>query len=144
MLNDAIADAKAVKQDVVQVGERDGLPVCKIMDYGKFKFEQKKRDKEAKKKNKQTPIKEIKFRPGIDEHDLDHKIRKGIDFLGKSNKVKITLTFSGREMSHPEDGWGVINVIQEHIIPEFGEIDTPPKLDGRIISMVIKPLQVAQ
>ena len=113
-------------------------PVCKILDYGKFKFEAQKKRNEAKKKQKVIEVKEIKLRPNIDEHDYQVKMRSVQKFLDDGDKVKITLRFRGREMAHQELGVNVLNRVREDT-DDVAKIEAFPKLEGRQMIMVIAP-----
>ncbi|HBV53679.1 MAG TPA: translation initiation factor IF-3, partial [Rhodobacteraceae bacterium] len=114
-------------------------PVCKIMDFGKFKYEQQKREAEARKKQKVIEVKEVKVRPGTDDHDLDRKIKDAIKFLEGGDKVKVTLRFRGREMAHMELGRELLDRVAG-AIQEAGKIDAMPKLEGRQMVMMVSPL----
>ena len=113
-------------------------PVCKIMDFGKFKYEQQKKANEAKKKQKIIEIKEVKFRPNIDTHDYDVKMRSVHKFLGEGDKVKVTLRFRGREMAHQEIGRELLQRIAGDV-EDLGKIEAMPKLEGRQMTMVVAP-----
>ena len=113
-------------------------PVCKIMDLGKFKYEQQKREAEARKKQKIIEIKEIKFRPGTDTHDYDVKMRSVMKFLDEGDKVKVTLRFRGREMAHQELGMELLNRVRDDV-GEAGKVESMPKLEGRQMVMMISP-----
>jgi translation initiation factor IF-3 len=134
----ALEKAKEENLDLVEVSSGQEIPVCKIIDYGKFKFEQLKKTKEAKKKHHVITIKEIKLRPRIDIHDFEIKKRQAIDFLVKGDKVKVTLRFKGREMAHAELGMNVIvKMIEE--LKENGIPEKPPVHDGKQIVALINP-----
>ncbi len=113
-------------------------PVCKILDYGKYKYESQKRKNEARKKQKTIDVKEIKLRPNIDSHDFDVKIKSVKKFLENGDKVKITLRFRGREMVHQELGSNVLNRVKDET-EEFSKIEALPKLEGRQMVMVLAP-----
>lgn len=108
------------------------------MDLGKFKYEQQKREAEARKKQKVIDVKEVKFRPGTDKHDYDVKLRNVVRFLEDGDKVKVTLRFRGREMAHQELGMGLLHRIRDDV-EELGKVDSMPKLEGRQMVMVISP-----
>ena len=134
----ALEKAKEENLDLVEVSSGQEIPVCKIIDYGKFKFEQLKKTKEAKKKQHVITIKEIKLRPRIDIHDFEIKKRQAVDFLIKGDKVKVTLRFKGREMAHAELGMNVIvKMIEE--LKESGIPEKPPVHDGKQIVALINP-----
>ena len=124
--------------DLVEISPNATPPVCKIMDLGKFKYEQQKREAEARKKQKTIEIKEIKFRPGTDTHDYDVKMRSVIKFLEGGDKVKITLRFRGREMAHQQLGLELLNRVAGDV-GEAGKIESMPKLEGRQMVMMIAP-----
>ena len=135
---DAIAEADSHGLDLVEVSPNADPPVCKILDYGKFKFEAQKKRNEAKKKQKVIEVKEIKLRPNIDEHDYQVKMRSVQKFLDEGDKVKVTLRFRGREMAHQELGVNVLNRVREDT-DEVAKIEAFPKLEGRHMIMVIAP-----
>ena len=135
---DAIAEADSHGLDLVEVSPNADPPVCKILDYGKFKFEAQKKRNEAKKKQKVIEVKEIKLRPNIDEHDYQVKMRSVQKFLDEGDKVKVTLRFRGREMAHQELGVNVLNRVREDT-DEVAKIEAFPKLEGRQMIMLIAP-----
>ena len=135
---DAIAEADSHGLDLVEVSPNADPPVCKILDYGKFKFEAQKKRNEAKKKQKVIEVKEIKLRPNIDEHDYQVKMRSVQKFLDEGDKVKVTLRFRGREMAHQELGVNVLNRVREDT-DEVAKIEAFPKLEGRQMIMVLGP-----
>ena len=124
--------------DLVEISPNATPPVCKIMDLGKFKYEQQKREAEARKKQKTIEIKEIKFRPGTDTHDYDVKMRSEMKFLEGGDKVKITLRFRGREMAHQQLGLELLNRVAGDV-GEAGKVESMPKLEGRQMVMMIAP-----
>ena len=124
--------------DLVEISPNAVPPVCKIMDLGKFKYEQQKREAEARKKQKIIEIKEIKFRPGTDTHDYDVKMRSVMKFLTEGDKVKVTLRFRGREMAHQQLGLELLNRVASDV-GEAGKIESMPKLEGRQMVMMIAP-----
>ena len=134
----AIEMAEEVGLDLVEISPGANPPVCKIMDFGKFKYEQQKKAVEAKKKQKIIEIKEVKFRPNIDTHDYDVKMRSVSKFLGEGDKVKVTLRFRGREMAHQELGRELLQRIAGDI-EEIGKIESMPKMEGRQMIMVVAP-----
>ncbi len=137
-LRDAIAIAEEKGLDLVEVAPNGRPPVCRIMNYGKYRYEQQKRDKEAKKKQKVFQIKEVKLRPNIEDHDFFVKLKSAQRFLADGNKVKVTIMFRGREMTHPELGQEVL----DRFAKELGDSivrEKPPKLEGRNMTMVIGP-----
>ncbi len=134
----AMAMAEEVGLDLVEISPGASPPVCKIMDFGRFKYEQQKKAAEAKKKQKIIEIKEVKFRPNIDTHDYDVKMRSVTKFLGEGDKVKVTLRFRGREMAHQERGRELLTKIAGDI-EEVGKIESMPKMEGRQMIMVVAP-----
>ena len=124
--------------DLVEVQPNAQPPVCKILDYGKFKYEAQKRANEARKKQKTIDVKEIKFRPNIDEHDYQVKMRNMTKFLNGGDKVKVTLRFRGREMAHQELGANVLARVREET-EELAKVEAMPKLEGRQMVMVLAP-----
>jgi len=133
--------AEEVGLDLVEISPGANPPVCKIMDFGKYKYEQQKKAAEAKKKQKVIEIKEVKFRPNIDTHDYDVKMRSVTKFLGEGDKVKVTLRFRGREMAHVEIGRNLLEKIATDI-EEIGKIESMPKMEGRQMIMVVAPQRV--
>ena len=135
---DAIEKAGDFGLDLVEVQPNAEPPVCKILDYGKFKYEAQKRANEARKKQKIIEVKEIKLRPNIDEHDYQVKMRNVQKFLNAGDKVKVTLRFRGREMAHQELGANVLTRVREET-DEFAKVEAMPKLEGRQMIMVLAP-----
>ena len=125
--------------DLVEISPNATPPVCKIMDFGKFKYEQQKRESEARKKQKIIEVKEVKFRPNTDTHDYDVKMRSVIKFLEGGDKVKVTLRFRGREMAHQNLGRDLLERVAADV-KEIGKIESMPKLEGRQMVMMIGPL----
>ncbi|MDT8345275.1 MAG: translation initiation factor IF-3 [Thermohalobaculum sp.] len=132
----AIEMAQEVGLDLVEISPNAAPPVCKIMDFGKFKYETQKKAAEARKKQKIIEIKEVKFRPNIDTHDYEVKMRSVQKFLGEGDKVKITLRFRGREMAHQEIGRELLQKIADDVT-EIGKVESFPRLEGRQMTMVI-------
>ena len=130
--------AEQVGLDLVEISPNAEPPVCKIMDFGKYKYETQKREAEARKKQKIIEIKEIKFRPGTDTHDYDVKMRNVMKFLEEGDKVKITLRFRGREMAHQELGIKLLDRVAEDI-KDVAKIENMPRLEGRQMVMMIAP-----
>jgi translation initiation factor IF-3 len=124
--------------DLVEISPNADPPVCKIMDFGKFKYEQQKKEAEARKKQKIIEIKEIKFRPGTDTHDYEVKMRSVMKFLDEGDKVKVTLRFRGREMAHQELGLDLLKRVEADV-GDAGKIESMPKLEGRQMVMMIAP-----
>ena len=135
---DAIRKAEDFGLDLVEVQPNVDPPVCKILDYGKFKYEAQKRANEARKKQKIIEVKEIKLRPNIDEHDYQVKMRNVQKFLNAGDKVKVTLRFRGREMAHQELGANVLTRVREET-DEFAKVEAMPKMEGRQMIMVLAP-----
>jgi translation initiation factor IF-3 len=125
--------------DLVEISPNANPPVCKIMDFGKYKYEQQKRESEARKKQKIIEVKEIKFRPGTDTHDYEVKMRNVYKFLENGDKVKITLRFRGREMAHLNLGRELLERIGDDV-QEHGKVENMPKMEGRQMTMMIGPL----
>ncbi len=125
--------------DLVEISPNAKPPVCKIMDFGKFKYEQQKRESEARKKQKVIEVKEVKFRPNTDTHDYDVKMKNVFKFLEKGDKVKVTLRFRGREMAHQNLGRELLERVAEDI-KEIGKVENMPKMEGRQMIMMIGPL----
>lgn len=138
-LNKALEKAEEAGVDLVEISSNAEPPVCRIMDYGKFLYEKSKSNKEQKKKQKITHIKEIKFRPGIDESDYQVKIRNLMRFLIEGDKVKITLRFRGREMAHQKLGIEVLNRIREDLNDIALLESLPNKMEGRQMIMILAP-----
>ena len=134
----AMAMAQEVGLDLVEISPNAEPPVCKIMDFGKYKYEQQKREAEARKKQHIIETKEIKFRPGTDIHDYDVKMRSVLKFLEDGDKVKVTLRFRGREMAHQGLGLELLNRVAADV-GEAGKIDSMPRLEGRQMVMMIGP-----
>jgi len=124
--------------DLVEVAPQASPPVVKILDYGKFKFENEKKVRDSKKKQKLLKLKEIRMQPKIDEHDLDFKSKHVKDFLAEGNKVKVTVRFRGRELAHTELGLDVLKDVLKRI-DGFYAMDKPPAMEGRFMSMVLSP-----
>jgi len=126
--------------DLVEISPNASPPVCKIMDFGKFKYEQQKRESEARKKQKTIDIKEVKFRPNTDKHDYDVKMRNVFRFLENGDKVKISLRFRGREMAHLDLGRQLLERVASDVTKaEAGKIENMPKMEGRQMIMMIGP-----
>ena len=125
--------------DLVEISPNANPPVCKIMDFGKFKYEQQKRESEARKKQKIIEVKEVKFRPNTDTNDYDVKMRNVFKFLDNGDKVKVTLRFRGREMAHQELGRNLLERVASDV-KEIGKIENMPKMEGRQMVMMIGPL----
>jgi translation initiation factor IF-3 len=138
----SLVQAKRIAQeaelDLVEVSPNAKPPVCRIMDYGKFRFEQSKKQQEARKKQKQIQVKEVKFRPGTDEGDYQVKLRNLIRFLSEGDKAKVTLRFRGREMVHQDIGTKLLTRIEADL-QDYATVEQRPKLEGRQMIMVFAP-----
>jgi translation initiation factor IF-3 len=137
-LPEALHIAREADLDLVEVAPMANPPVCKILDYGKWKYEAAQRDKESRRKASNVQIKEMKYRPKIGGGDFDTKTRKVAHFLDQGHKVKITIMFRGREMAHPELGKRILDQIAEQLTPA-AKVEAAPKLDGRNMVMVLAP-----
>lgn len=137
-LQEALRTAEDAELDLVEVADKADPPVCRIMDFGKYKFEESKKQHEARKKQKQIQVKEVKFRPGTDEGDYQVKLRNLIRFLSDGDKVKVTLRFRGREMAHQDLGLKLLRRVEEDLA-EYGAVEQRPKLEGRQMIMTMGP-----
>ena len=142
-LPEALHMARELDLDLVEVAPQANPPVCKILDYGKWKYEAAQRDKESRRKTSNISIKEMKYRPKIGQGDFDTKTKKVEHFLGEGHKVKITIMFRGREQSYPHLGKNILDRIAEFCIT-FAKVEAAPKLDGRNMIMVLAPDKRAQ
>ena len=138
-LTDALNMARNQGVDLVEIAPTANPPVCRLVDYGKFRYEQSKKEKESKKRQHATKVKEIQLSPGIDPHDLGVKLNHAIEFLCEDMKVKVTLKFRGREMAHKEFGFQKVEGFLKKVAP-WGHPDFPPKLVGKGIVLMISPL----
>ena len=134
----ALAMAEEEGLDLVEVSPNVSPPVCKILDYGKLKYQEQKKASEARKRQKTVDVKEIKMRPNIDKHDYDVKMRSVAKFIGEGDKVKVTMRFRGREMAHQELGMQVLTRVREEV-EEIAKVEASPKLEGRQMMMVLAP-----
>ena len=141
-LADAVARAEAAELDLVEIAPTAKPPVCRIMDYGKFKYREAKKLHEAKLKLKQIQVKEVKFRPGTDEGDYQIKLRNLIRFLEEGDKAKVTLRFRGREMAHQEFGVKLLERVRTDLDP-YAVVEQFPKMEGRQMIMVLSPKKKA-
>jgi translation initiation factor IF-3 len=137
-IDDAMRRAEEAGLDLVEISPNTDPPVCKILDYGKFRYQAQKKASEARKKQKIIEVKEIKMRPGIDHHDYDVKMRSVEKFLKEGDKVKVTLRFRGREMAHKEIGMDLLEKVRTQM-DELAKVEQFPRLEGRQMSMVIAP-----
>jgi len=131
-----MADEK--RMDLVKISPTAKPPVCKIMDYSKFRFEQSKKAKEARKKQRTIDIKELRLSPNIDTHDVDVKVKKAIGFLKDGDKVKVTIRFRGRELGRTEIGYTIMNDFLAKV-SDVGQVDKPPKMEARSMAMFLSP-----
>ncbi len=139
-LPDAISQAKAVGLDLVEVAPGSKPPVCRIMDYGKWKYQQKKKEQKARTHSKQSELKEVRLRPKIDAHDLTIKTNKARQFLGEGDKVQFTMQFRGREMAHRDLGLNTLHLVRDQLA-ELSKVETLPRMTGRRMTMVLAPDQ---
>jgi translation initiation factor IF-3 len=137
---DAFNLAQEKNLDLVEIAPTAKPPVCKIMDYGKFKYEQSKRDKEVKKKQKIVELKEVKLRPNIEDHDLETKAKNAQRFLADGDKVKVTIMFRGREITHPENG-KVLCVRLAQMVKDIANVEREAKVEGRNMIMILTPIK---
>jgi translation initiation factor IF-3 len=137
-IQEALKMAKEAELDLVEVANQAAPPVCRIMDFSKFKYDQEKKEKEARKKQKVIHLKEIKFHPFIDEHDYMVKFHALEKFLKQGDKAKITMVFRGREMNYIPTGRKVLERLSQEIAP-LGEVEKAPFMEGRMITMIIMP-----
>lgn len=135
---EALSAAEEAGLDLVEISPNADPPVCKILDFGKYKYEQQKKRNEARKKQKVIEVKEIKLRPNIDDHDYDVKMRSATSFLEEGDKVKVTMRFRGREMMHQELGMNVLMRVKEQLEP-LAKVEQIPQLEGRQMTMVLAP-----
>lgn len=135
---DALRLAEEQHLDLVEVAPKAKPPVCRIMDFGKYRYEQQKREKEARKKQKVITIKEVKLRPHIEQHDFDVKVKNALRFVEEGNKVKVTIMFRGREMSHQELGRDVLRRVAE-TLKDLVAIERDAKLEGKNMIMILAP-----
>ena len=137
-IDEALDRAEDAGYDLVEVAPQARPPVCRIMDYGKYKYQQKKRTAEARKKSSRVELKEVKLRPKTDEHDFLTKVRKARQFLEANNRVKFTVMFRGREITHPEIAYDMMDRAAE-VLEEVAHVDQPPKMEGRNMTMMLSP-----
>lgn len=139
-IDEAMDKAKSSNLDLVQMNDDPEMPVCKLMDYGKHLFDQKKQKAASKKKTKKTQLKEIKFRPGTDENDYQIKMRNIIKFLGDGDKTKITMRFRGRELAHKDIGFKLLKRVESDL-SEIAGVEQEPISEGRQLVMLLSPLK---
>ncbi len=136
---EALQMARDAGIDLVEVSPNARPPVCKILNFGKYKYEMDKRNREQKKKQSLTKLKEVRMQPKIDTHDMDFKAKHVQEFLDQGNKVKVTIRFRGRELAHTELGVGVLDKIRERLEEGTYKVDNPPRMEGRFMSMLLSP-----
>ena len=139
-IEQALATAKDAELDLVEISSKSNPPVCRIMDYGKFLYQQQKKKHEAKKKQKQVQVKEVKFRPGTEEGDYQVKLKKLIKFLEKGDRTKVTIWFRGREITHKELGMKVLERVKEDL-SDIATVEQMPKMEGRSMQMMMAPIK---
>ena len=137
-IKEALAMAAEAHLDLVEVAPQAAPPVCRVMDYGKFKYQQSKKQQEARRRQTIIQVKEVKVRPKIEEHDLAFKLRNTRRFLGDSDKVKISVIFRGREIAHTDRGFRILAQMAE-ALADIGVVEQPPRLEGRNLSMIVSP-----
>jgi translation initiation factor IF-3 len=137
-LRDAQKLAEDKKLDLVKISPSAKPPVCKIMDYSKYKFDQAKKEKEVRKRQKTFEVKELRLSPNIDTHDIDVKIRKALEFLAHGDKVKITIRFRGRELGHTEFAYGILHEFADKV-SAVGVVEKPPKMEAKTMAMFLTP-----
>jgi translation initiation factor IF-3 len=136
--DEALAMASDASLDLVEVAPNADPPVCKILDFGKYKYEEQKKKNEARKKQKIIEVKEIKLRPSIDDHDYDVKVRSMVKFIEEGDKVKVTMRFRGRELAHQELGMDVLVRVKD-ALDEIAKVEQMPRMEGRQMTMVVAP-----
>lgn len=137
-IHQALAIAHDLGLDLVEINPKANPPVCRIMDFGKFKYEQKKQANLAKKRQKVIEVKEVKMRPKTDDHDFDFKVKHIRRFLEEGNKAKVTIRFRGREMAHPEMAAKILDRVIEQVL-DIGTIEQPYRMEGRTMTMIVAP-----
>jgi len=137
---DALNLARQRDLDLVEVAPNAVPPVCRLMDYGKFRYEQSRKERESRRNQHVVELKEVRIRPKIDDHDLETKGRQAAKFLDGGDKVKMTVTFRGREMAHPDIGKGLLDQLADMLRPH-GSIEQTPRLEGRAMTMMLNPLR---
>jgi translation initiation factor IF-3 len=141
-IEEALATAEGEGLDLVEVAPNARPPVVRIMDYGKYKYEEARKARQARKNQHHITIKEVKFRPSIEEHDFDFKIRHARRFLEEGNKVKVTMMFRGRQIAHPEMGRDVMMRVAG-VLEDIGKVEQVPSMEGRTMTMVVGPKKTA-
>ena len=138
VISEALAKAQEAGLDLVEISPNANPPVCKLLDFGKYKYQEQKKQAEARKKQKVVEVKEIKFRPMIDDHDYDVKMRSMQRFFEEGDKVKVTLRFRGREMAHQELGYQLLNRVKDDT-SKLAKVEQEPRFEGRQVVMVLAP-----
>jgi len=139
-IKEALEYAAELNLDLVEVAPQANPPVCRVMDYGKFKYQQAKKQQEARRRATTIQVKEVKFRPKIEPHDMEFKLRNVRRFLADRDKAKITMIFRGREMVHQDRGYAILRRIAEELA-DVAVVEQPPKQEGRTLSMILAPRQ---
>ncbi len=142
-IKEALEKARDAGLDLVEVAAHAKPPVCRLMDYGKFRYEQSKKAQEAKKRQTVIQVKEVKMRPRTDVHDMEVKKKKIVKFLNQGNKVKVTVQFRGREVVHPDIGYNMLKKIAEEMA-EISNVEHMPNMEGRFMHMILAPKQMAK
>jgi translation initiation factor IF-3 len=137
---DALQMARERGLDLVEVAPNAMPPVCRLMDYGKFRYEQSRKERESRRNQHVVELKEVRIRPKIDDHDLETKGRQAAKFLDAGDKVKLTVLFRGREMAHPDIGKGLLDQLADQLRPH-GSVEQPPRMEGRTMIMFMAPLK---
>jgi translation initiation factor IF-3 len=137
-ISDALRLAREMELDLVEVAPTSRPPVCRVMDFGKYKYEQAKREQKARRKQHQSVVKEVKLRPKIEEHDFDFKMKHARVFLEERDKVKISVIFRGRELSHPELGYELIEQVVQ-VLGDLATVEQKPYLEGKMLTMMMTP-----
>ncbi len=137
-IKEALAFAAEANLDLVEVAPQASPPVCRVMDYGKYKYEQAKKQQEARRRQTTIQVKEVKIRPKIETHDMEFKLKNVRRFLADNDKAKITMIFRGREMAHQDRGYAILQKIAEQLA-DIAVVEQPPKQEGRTLSMIVAP-----
>ncbi len=137
-IKEALALAEEAHLDLVEIAPQASPPVCRVMDYGKFKYQQSKKQQEARRRQTTIQVKEIKVRPKIEEHDMGFKLKNSRRFLAEGDKVKISVIFRGREIAHPDRGYKILAQMAE-ALADVGGVEQAPRLEGRNLSMIVTP-----
>ena len=138
-LKQALETARKYSLDLVEVAATASPPVCRLLDYGKYKYDQEKREREARKSQRASLLRQVRLRPKIDDHDFEAKSRLVRKLLGEGDKVRVLVLFRGREITHPEIGWGLLQRMSESL-NEVASIESQPSMDGRSMAMILSPV----